>query len=301
MDLISIKTFLENNSIPFIENEPMHKHTSFKTGGVADIFVNLENVEQLKNIMIFGKENSVSITIMGNGSNILVGDSGIREITVCLSGLNKISVMGNAITCGAGVALSLLCNTALQNSLTGLEFAYGIPGSVGGAVYMNAGAYGGEIKDVITSCTVIDKNGKISVLSADQLMLGYRTSVLKTEDLILIDACFTLQNGEKDIIKSKMTELFDRRRQKQPLDYPSAGSTFKRPEDYFAGTLIEQCGLKGKRIGGAMVSQKHAGFIINYENATTKDIKELISFVQKTVFEKLGVKLEREVIYIGQD
>jgi len=301
MDCVSIKHFLEQSNIDFTENEPIGRHTSFKTGGNADIFIVAKNADDLSALLIFCNKNEVPITLLGNGSNVLVSDKGIRGVVISLAAMNTLSYDGELIKADGGTPLTALCNFALENSLSGLEFAFGIPGSVGGAVVMNAGAYGGEIKDVLYDCAIMNSNGDTQILSAEELKLGYRTSLLKTDGGILLWARFRLNQANKADIKAKMVELFSRRKEKQPLEFPSAGSTFKRPKGYFAGALIESCGLKGKRIGGAMVSEKHAGFVINYDNATANDIKELISFIQETVLKEHGVLLEKEVIYIGEE
>lgn len=301
MNLKLITAFLEQNNILFSENENMASHTTFKTGGNADVFVCPETAEQLKCVIDHCRENNIPVTVIGNGSNILVSDNGIEGVVITLAKINNISLSGTEeITCGAGASLTAVCLFALKHSLTGLEFAYGIPGSVGGALYMNAGAYGGEIKNVVFSAQVLDKSGDITTVEEKDMLLGYRTSAFKTNGSIIISVTLKLQTGKPNEIKAEMDELMSRRRDKQPLEYPSAGSTFKRPAGHFAGALIEQSNLKGTCAGGAMVSEKHAGFIINYNNATTGDILALIENVQKTVYKKYGVMLEPEVIYIGR-
>lgn len=301
MNLKLITAFLKENCIPYTENESMALHTTFKTGGNADVFVLPDTAEQLKGITGFCRENNIPVTVIGNGSNILVSDRGIEGVVITLAKLNSITLQDTeTVTCGAGVPLTAVCLYALKHSLSGLEFAYGIPGSVGGALYMNAGAYGGEIKNVIFSADVLDKNGNITTVLAEDMCLGYRTSIFKTDKSIILSATFKLQKGDEAEIKSNMDELMSRRRDKQPLEYPSAGSTFKRPAGNFAGALIEQSGLKGTAVGGAMVSEKHAGFIINYNKATSGDVLRLIEKVQQSVFEKHGVMLEPEVIYLGR-
>ncbi len=301
MDLLKTKAFLEENRIPYRENEPMNIHCSFKTGGNADVFVTANSVTDIKIVFDFCKAEQMPLTVLGNGTNLLISDRGICGIVLSLEKLCKTEVSGNTIILESGVSLTGACVTALENSLSGLEFAYGIPGSIGGAVFMNAGAYGGEIRDVIVSATVLTDNGKIITVKKEDMALGYRTSIFKTNGYIILSVEFLLQNGNKDEIKSKMDELMGRRRDKQPLQFPSAGSTFKRPEGYFAGALIENAGLKGKTFGGAMVSEKHAGFIINYKNATSDDILGLVDLVKKSVKEKFGVELEKEIIYIGRE
>lgn len=279
-----------------LTDSPMSRQTTFRAGGNASIIAFPENSDALKNILIEAKNNSVPCIIMGNGSNLLVRDCGIDGVVIKMTSFTSdIQVEGNTLICNAGVSLSRLCMTAYENSLTGLEFAYGIPGTVGGAVYMNAGAYGGEIKDVITSVTHINPCLEEEVFSADRLELGYRTSFYaKNDGYIITKVLFELKKGDKAEIKAKMDDLMGRRKDKQPLEFPSAGSTFKRPEGYFAGALIEQCGLKGYTVGGAQVSEKHAGFVIN-KNGTATDILSLIDYVKETVKEKTGVTLEPEV------
>ena len=300
MDLLKTKAFLNENKISYLENEPMNTHCSFKTGGNADIFVAANSVDDVKNIIDFCRETNTPLTVIGNGSNLLVSDRGIEGIILSLTELNKAEVDQNTLTLQSGISLSRACLLALENSLTGLEFAYGIPGSIGGAVYMNAGAYGGEMADIIVSATVLTPTGNIITIEKGGMELGYRTSIFKTKGCIILSAKFCLEKGEKTEIKAKMDELMNRRRDKQPLQYPSAGSTFKRPKGHFAGALIEQAGLKGSTVGGAMVSEKHAGFIINYNDATTDNIVDLIKYVKKSVKEKFGIELEKEIIYIGR-
>lgn len=301
-DLQIIKDKAEKLGFEYIENEPLSKHTSFKIGGEAELFVTVFTLEQLKAVVELCKENEIELFILGKGSNLLISDKGMKGVVLTLDGEFKdISVEENKITSGAGMNLARLCNFALDNSLTGLEFAFGIPGSVGGAAYMNAGAYGGEMKDVISSVTHITRDGEVETLDKSQLDLSYRHSVYKTNDDIILFVTMELKSGDKSEIKDKMDDFMNRRKTKQPLDFPSAGSVFKRPEGNFAGTLIEQCGLKGKTIGGAQVSQKHAGFIINIGDATCKDVLNLVKFVQDTVKEKTGYFLEREIIYIDRN
>lgn len=294
-----VKSLKEKN-IAFSLGAAMCLHTSFKIGGKADVFVCPENQDQLSYVLKMAKKCEIPVFILGKGSNLLVSDEGIEGAVVSISCLDEIIVDGNEITCGAGAHLSKLCTSALQSCLSGLEFAFGIPGSVGGALYMNAGAYGGEMADVVKGAYCLDENGESVYISKEDMALGYRTSIFKTNGLIITTVVFSLQKGEKTEIKAKMDELMERRKSKQPLEYPSAGSTFKRPEGNFAGTLIEQNGLKGLTVGGARVSEKHAGFVINVGGATCRDVKELIASIQKTVFENSGVLLETEVISVGR-
>lgn len=289
---------LRENGINFKINEPMKAHTTFRTGGNAKLFVIPEDVEQLKLVLRLCRKNGKDIFVLGNGSNLLVSDEGIIDKAVIYIG-DSFSYIKDidetTVEAGAGTNLAALCKYALSKSLTGLEFAFGIPGSTGGAAYMNAGAYGGEMKQVTIKCNHVDKNGNEGSFSFEELDFSYRHSVYSDNDFIITSIVLKLEKGEKEEIESKMTELLGRRKDKQPLEYPSAGSVFKRPEGYFAGALVEQSGLKGKTIGGAQVSEKHAGFIINRNNATTKDVTDLIKFCQDTVLQKFGVMLEPEI------
>lgn len=295
-----IKDSAEKFGYNYIENEPLSKHTSFKIGGNAELFVTVFDEAQLKAVMNICKDNDIELFILGKGSNLLISDDGMKGVVLVLDGVFKdISVEENKIKCGAGVNLAKLCTTALANSLKGLEFAYGIPGSVGGAAYMNAGAYGGEMKDVVSAVTHITRNGEIETLPLSKLDFSYRHSVYKTNDNIILYVSFELENGDENDIKANMDDFMNRRKTKQPLEYPSAGSVFKRPEGNYAGTLIEKCGLKGKTIGGAQVSEKHAGFIINIGDATCEDVLNLVKFVQDTVMNETGYFLEREIIHIN--
>lgn len=289
---------LSQAGISFITDEPMKAHTTFKTGGNASVFICPQNESELSETLKIIKSCNLKPFILGNGSNLLVSDEGITDSPVIYIGeaFNQVKLLDETtVVAGAGAMLTAPCRLALEHSLTGLEFAFGIPGSCGGAAYMNAGAYGGEMKDVVVRCNHIDFDGNIGYFDASELDFGYRHSVYSDCDCVITSIVFKLEKGKKEEIDAKMRELLQRRKDKQPLEYPSAGSVFKRPEGYFAGALIEQSGLKGKRIGGAMVSEKHAGFIINYDNATTKDVLDLVKFCQDTVMEKFGVKLEREI------
>lgn len=282
-------------------NEPMKNHTSFRTGGEADIFVSPDSIKSLKDVIKLLRENDIPFYIFGNGSNMLVSDRGIEGAVIHIgNGFSSIEVKENKITSGAGAILSAVSNAALENSLTGFEFASGIPGSFGGAVFMNAGAYGSEIKNVIKSVLVLNENLELEELSKDRLELGYRSSIFQKNNYIILGGTIELETGNKDNILSEMNELNAKRREKQPLNFASAGSTFKRPEGYFAGKLIEDSGLKGKKIGGAQVSEKHAGFIVNTGTATTDDIINLMDFCKKTVYEKFGVMIEPEVRITGR-
>lgn len=301
MNAEALADFLENENIEYRQNEPMRAHTTFKIGGEADIFIIPASPAALIYAVKKCNELEIPYFILGNGSNLLVSDGGIEGAVISLAGINGISSDGEKITCGAGAMLSSVCLKALSLSLTGLEFAYGIPGTAGGALYMNAGAYGGQMADVIESAECLTASGEIKTLKKENMQLGYRSSVFKKGRLIIISLTLALKKGDKAEIKAEMDELLNRRKQKQPLEYPSAGSTFKRPEGYFAGALIEKNGLKGLTVGGAQVSEKHAGFVINRGGATAADVKALIGKIQKKVFENDGVMLEPEVIFTGRN
>lgn len=301
MNAEALADFLENENIEYRQNEPMRAHTTFKIGGEADIFIIPASPAALIYAVKKCNELEIPYFILGNGSNLLVSDGGIEGAVIRLSGINSIISDGEKITCGAGAMLSSVCLKALSLSLTGLEFAYGIPGTAGGALYMNAGAYGGQTADVIESAECLTASGEIKTLKKEDMRLGYRSSVFKKGGLIIISLTLALKKGDKTEIKAEMDDLLNRRKQKQPLEYPSAGSTFKRPEGYFAGALIEKNGLKGLTVGGAQVSEKHAGFVINRGGATAADVKALIGKIQKKVFENDGVMLEPEVIFTGRN
>lgn len=288
---------LRSSDCDVITDAPMREHTTFRAGGSAPVIVMPKTLEALQKTAEKIRRNGLDFIVIGNGSNILVKDSGIDKIVIKTTSLNnEINVDGDKISCTAGTSLAKLCMAAYENSLSGLEFAYGIPGTVGGAVYMNAGAYGGEIKDVLCASYHISPCCSIEKFSGEKLMLSYRKSFYSLNDgYIIIKGEFKLARGNKEEIKAKMDDFISRRKDKQPLEYPSAGSTFKRPEGHFAGALIEQCGLKGFSVGGAEVSEKHAGFIINKNNGSAADILALIDYVKKTVKEKTGVDLEPEV------
>ena len=280
--------------------EPMSKHTSFKIGGNADVYIKVNNLSKLSTILKECQASDVDYMILGNGSNLLVSDDGIRGVVIRLDGdFRKITLLEDTtIFCGAGATLAYLCKFALNCGLSGLEFAWGIPGTVGGAVFMNAGAYDGEMKDVVHSVSHISPSGEIGRTEKENLNFGYRTSVYRSNNMIITGVTLKLKKGNPDEIRAKMDNYMLRRSTKQPLEYPSAGSVFKRPEGNFAGALIEQCGLKGKTCGGAQVSEKHAGFIINKSNATAKDVRDLIGEIQKTVSDKTGYSLECELIIL---
>lgn len=275
----------------------MKKHTTFRIGGNAAVMITPCNDDQLVSIIKECKKENIKPFVIGNGSNMLICDSGLDTVVInmCRSNPKIELVNGDTIVCDAGITMSKVCNFALENELTGLEFAFGIPGSAGGAAYMNAGAYGGEMKDVLVECRHIDSDGNIGSLKGEKLGLSYRTSAYEKNGFIITTLVMKLKKGNKSEIKARMNELLQRRKEKQPLEYPSAGSTFKRPVGFFAGGLIEECGLKGYSVGGAQISEKHAGFIINKGDATAKDVLDLIKYVQNKVYEEKGVMLEPEV------
>lgn len=281
--------------------EPMKNHVTFRVGGSADFFVTPKNYEELSWVLKCCAKYEMPCYIMGNGSNLLVSDQGYRGVVIQLfRQLNDIQCEGNVIRAQAGALLSAVANRALEEKLTGFEFAAGIPGTLGGACVMNAGAYGGEMKDVLKSVTVLTREGERITLQKNELELGYRTSIIAKKDYIVLEAEIELKAGDAEEIKAVMDDLKERRTTKQPLEYPSAGSTFKRPEGYFAGKLIQESGLQGFQVGGAQVSEKHCGFVINKDQATAADIAELIRQVQDRVEEKFGVRLETEVKRLGE-
>ncbi len=282
------------------EREPMSRHTTFRVGGAADIFVCPE-YENLPDVIRLCRRYEEPYYIIGNGSNLLVGDKGIRGVVIGMARITpRIEVSGTRIRVGAGMLLSTTAACAAENSLSGMEFAAGIPGSVGGAVVMNAGAYGGEIKDIIEEVTVLDREGRSARLMAQDLDFGYRRSGIAEQGMLVTEAVFRLSHGEKEAIRGMMRRLAQERTLKQPLEYPSAGSTFKRPPGFFAGKLIMDAGLRGYRVGGAQVSEKHCGFVINREDATADDIRRLMREVAQKVEEMSGVRLEPEVKMIGE-
>lgn len=283
------------------QNVPLKEYTTFKIGGAAELFVCPKNLMELINVIQILKDNNIPYMILGAGSNLLISDKGVGGATIKLGeGFDYAHAKDDYILAGAGVSLAKLAAEAKNKELTGLEFASGIPGTLGGAIFMNAGAYGGEMKDVVDEVSYIDATGEVKTVTKEECGFGYRKSIFSSGDKIILSAKITLDKGKKEKIIETMRELNSRRKEKQPLEYPSAGSTFKRPEGHFAGALIEAAGLKGTTIGGAQVSEKHAGFIINTGNATAKDVCDLISHVQKVVFENSGIQLEPEVKIIGK-
>ena len=286
---------------PLLPAEPMTKHTSFHIGGPAELMAQPQSEAELQSLLLKAAEAAVPVTLVGNGSNLLVRDKGIRGLVIKLgSMLRDIKVSGNVLTFGSGVSLAQASRKAAELGLSGMEFAVGIPGSIGGAVYMNAGAYDGEMSKVVKSVRVMDAAGEVSELSAGELDFGYRHSALQGSGKIVTSVTVELAAGDKQAIAEKMADFSNRRITKQPLELPSAGSMFKRPPGYFAGTLIDQTGLKGYTVGGAQVSTKHAGFVVNIGGATAADVLQLISDVQAKVFATHGVHLEPEVLVLGE-
>ena len=282
------------------KGEKLCNHISFKVGGPCPLLIEPKNEKQLTDVLKLIKETQTPYTILGNGTNVLVLDEGLDKVVVKIGDeMTSLSLEGDdVICCSAGTKVVTLCKFALENSLSGLEFAYGIPGTCGGAVFMNAGAYGGEVKDVISEITYLTPDLELKTMPVEEAKLSYRHSIFKENGCIVVSAKFKMKKAPKEEIKTAMNDFLSRRKDKQPLEYPSAGSTFKRPEGYFAGALIEQCGFKGKSLGGAQISDKHAGFLINKDNATAKDILDLINLTQETVKKETGVALEPEVIIL---
>lgn len=277
----------------------MVEHTTFRIGGPADVFVTPGNAQEIVQVLDLCKELDEPYFVLGRGSDLLVSDAGYRGVIVSLVRLNKLELHGTQVICGAGVTLKKVAAFARDDSLTGLEFASGIPGSVGGAVFMNAGAYGGETADVVSSIWALNPEGKLATYRNAELEFGYRQSLVRRVGLIVLEVTYSLKPGDKEQIQATMNGLAQRRREKQPLEYPSAGSTFKRPKGYFAGKLITDAGLKGYRVGNACVSEKHAGFVVNLGGATAKDIHAVIEHVQDEVQRQFGVHLEPEVRFLG--
>jgi UDP-N-acetylmuramate dehydrogenase len=280
--------------------EPMKDHTSFKVGGPADLLLIPESRDQLLAVLKILKGVNHPVFIIGNGSNLLVKDKGFRGIMIKTTGLKKVDVVGETLIAEPGISLKELADVALSASLTGLEFASGIPGSLGGAATMNAGAYDGEMKHCIKSLEVLTEDGSIKTIPLEDCQFGYRQSVLQKNKWVLLAVTIGLSHGNQSAIRDKMEDLNSRRSDKQPLEYPSAGSTFRRPEGYYAGQLVQDAGFKGYRLGGAQVSEKHSGFVINKDNATAADILNLIAAIQNGVKEQFGVELKTEVIVIGE-
>ena len=295
----AIKNILKNSDV--LENEALKQYSFTKTGGNADILVRVKSEEDFQNIIKYSNDNDIDLTILGNGSNVLISDTGIRGIVVITSELNTITLSeDNILTCYAGTTLKELADFCIENSLTNLEFSCGIPGSVGGAIFMNAGAYGGEMKEVVQKVEVFTRNGEKKIYTNEEMKFSYRHSVIQETKEIISKVYFKMDKGNKEEIVAKVEDLNKQRSDKQPLEYPSCGSVFKRPEGYFAGKLIQDAGLQGLTVGGAQVSKKHAGFMVNVNNATCEDYKNLIKKVQKKVLENSGVELECEVKILGE-
>lgn len=294
-----LSTILHSNNVKM--DEPLSKYTFTKTGGKADFLVLPTTYQEVQKIYKYTLDHQIPITVLGNGSNLIIRDGGIRGIVMVLTEMNKIESIENQIIAQSGATIIQTSRFALEKNLTGLEFACGIPGTVGGALYMNAGAYGGEISDILKEALVITQNGELMTFTKDELDLSYRSSRFSKENLLVLEATFELELGNPQMIKSKMDELTFQRESKQPLEYPSCGSVFKRPPGHFAGKLIQDSGLQGMQIGGAQVSTKHAGFIVNVGSATATDYLNLIQHVQNTVKANFSVDLETEVKIIGND
>ncbi len=281
-------------------DEPLKEHTYIKLGGKADILIHPTTIEEIMNILTITKMHQIPLTVIGKGSNVIIKDQGVRGVTISLSHFDQIKVSDNRIVAQSGSSIIDVSRIALDHSLTGLEFACGIPGSTGGALYMNAGAYGGQMDEVVERALVVTKDGELLDMVRDDMKLGYRNSIFKTDQYIILEVEFRLKKGNKDVISSIMQDLTFKRESKQPLEYPSCGSVFKRPEGHYVGKLIQECNLQGTRIGGAEISRKHAGFIINTDHATAEDYLELIKLIKKRVYEKFNIELETEVIILGE-
>jgi UDP-N-acetylmuramate dehydrogenase len=303
MSIEELEELFENKYFEnILFNEPMKKHTTFKIGGPSDVMIIIKSEEELIDAVKVCRENEIEFLIMGNGSNLLIRDGGIRGVVIKINeGFNKIEINENTIYCQAGALLSAVSKQALKNSLKGFEFASGIPGTIGGAITMNAGAYGGEMKDVVKKVRVLDKNNNIIEYLNEEMNFRYRNSRVWDEGLIVLGVELDLESGDYNTIEEIMKDLTYKRTSKQPLELPSGGSTFKRPEGYFAGKLIDDAGLRGLRHGGAQISEKHCGFVVNVDNAKCKDVLELILVVQKVIRDKFNVELETEIKLLGED
>jgi UDP-N-acetylmuramate dehydrogenase len=303
---LNIKEILEKSKLNkenLYYDEPMAKHTSFKIGGPADVFIKVDNIEELKETLDLSKKNQIPLTIIGNGSNLLVTDKGIRGITAKLN-LKDIEIKNEnnkqIIKVEAGVPVGLLAQKLLKEEITGFEELSGIPGTIGGAVIMNAGAHGKELKDILKKVTAMDYNGNIHEFTNEECLFSYRNSRFQKEKYIILQATLILEKGNSQEIKEKMDEYMQFRKEKQPIEYPNAGSTFKRGEDFVTAKLIDEAGLKGYKVGGAQVSEKHAGFIVNVDNATAKDVIELTDYIKEKIEEKFGKKINLEIQIIGE-
>ena len=299
---MNLKELVQNNlkltSSKIYFDEPMKKHTTFKIGGCADCLIKVDNIEDLQAIVDFSNKNNIPLTVMGNGSNVLVLDGGIRGIVVKIN-IQKLEINENTVTVGAGNKNIEIAQELLKHELTGFEELAGIPGTIGGAIRMNAGAHGKEIKEVVQTVTVMDNAGNIKQMQNDEMKFEYRNSIISKEKLIVLEATMKLQKGNKEEIQGKMKEYASWRKEKQPLEYPNGGSTFKRGEGFVTAALIDECGLKGYKIGGAEVSTKHAGFVVNTGDATAKDVIELTNYIKEKVYEKFQKNIELEIEVLG--
>ncbi len=301
MEFSPIEIYCTDNDIKYDLKTPLSEYTSMKVGGICDIMVFPQSEDAIRGVISFCVSHTIPYVVLGKGSNVIFGSKGYGGCVIRLDGwYSGIRLDGDNITALAGTSIRTLCQAALNNGLSGLEFAYGIPGSAGGALYMNAGAFGGEIKDVVKECRYIDESGEVRVLTKDEMELSYRKSFFTGKKGCISKITFSLKEGDRKAIKAKMDDLLARRRAKQPLEYPSCGSTFKRPEGYYAAALIEECGLKGYTVGGAQVSEKHSGFVINRGGAVFEDVMSVINEVKRVVKEKKGVSLECEPLIIDQ-
>lgn len=302
MSVDNFKAYISQMGFDYKLNAPMQEYTTLKIGGKADVLIEPRNTEELKAIIKKAKEENVQTTFIGNGSNLLVLDGGIRGVVIKFGvNFSKTEVNDNIITAQSGILMSKLACVAADNSLTGFEFASGIPGTLGGGIVMNAGAYKGELKDVIIQVTALLKDGTVKVFEQDELNFSYRHSVFTDSDMLVLEAKVKLKKGNKEEIKARIKELSQKRRTTQPLEYPSAGSAFKRPKNGYAAAMIDESGLKGYAVGGAQVSEKHAGFVINRDNASAKDVVCLLKDVQEKVYEKFNTMLEPEIIIVGEE
>lgn len=294
----SLRKFVPEENICL--QESMASHTTFRIGGLADCFVQLENTEQLIKVQKYLSQVGVPFFVLGNGSNLLVSDAGFRGVILQIgSKMNRVTVEGNVIVAQAGASMAQIARTAMEHELTGMEFASGIPGTIGGGVVMNAGAYGGELSQIVTQVNVVNSEGGIMELDNETMEFGYRTSTIRNNPFTVTEVILRLEKGDRQQIRERMEELAAKRREKQPLEYPSAGSTFKRPAGHYAGQLIMEAGLRGLQCGGAKVSDKHCGFVINTGNATAEDVRKLIREVQARVKDQFNVDLETEVLFLG--
>lgn len=294
----SLRKFVPEENICL--QESMASHTTFRIGGLADCFVQLENTEQLIKVQKYLSQVGVPFFILGNGSNLLVSDAGFRGVILQIGPkMNRVTVEGNVIVAQAGASMAQIARTAMEHELTGMEFASGIPGTIGGGVVMNAGAYGGELSQIVTQVNVVNNEGEIMELDNETMEFGYRTSTIRNNPFTVTEVILRLEKGDRRQIRERMEELAAKRREKQPLEYPSAGSTFKRPAEHYAGQLIMEAGLRGFQCGGAKVSDKHCGFVINTGNATAEDVRKLIREVQARVKDQFNVDLETEVLFLG--